>query len=512
MMLEVQQRIAALRNSSGNGRPLYERAAHEMAQAIRTGELRPGERLPSVRQLATDLGLSVTTVMSVYTRLAELGLVHGEAGRGTFITETPEIAQAAPTPRASETVPPARGGSAWRRQVLAQTEARLKRSHPSARDLTRGGPDPLLLPLAVVKRAYGDVAARLQAQNLEYPATLSTEPELAEALVGRLADDGITAEADDLLIGGSTQQFLALLAGLLQRRSPGETVLVGVEEPGYQTAMDTLEFHGLNLVPMPLDGAGVTVEGLRGAIDAGVSAVLFTPRAHSPTGCCWTAERRRALADVLTPHPDVWVIEDDQFAEAASSRAGSLYTDPRLRERVVYLRSFSKSIAPDLRLSAALARQPIRHPLTLAKSFADGWTSQTSQRVLAAALTDPEIDDLLATARTEYARRRAAVREAIRHTGASRDIDLLVPELDTDGLHVWVTLPGGCDADRVVEATAQRGFLLAAGQPFFLSPGNQRHLRINAGALPAGHAPQLAAAICEAAVTLMSQPTALLTP
>lgn len=131
---------------------------------------------------------------------------------------------------------------------------------------------------------------------------------------------------------------------------------------------------------------------------------------------------------------------------------------------------------------------------------------------MAAALTAPEVDDLLATARTEYARRRAAVREAIRHTAASRDIDLLVPELDTDGLHVWVILPGGCDADRVVEATAQRGFLPAAGQPFFLSPGDQRHLRINAGALSADHAPRFATAICKAAVTMMSQPTALLTP
>ncbi|MEU8125209.1 PLP-dependent aminotransferase family protein [Spirillospora sp. NPDC049024] len=504
--------MATLRDSSGNGRPLYERVAQEMSQAIRSGELRPGERLPSVRQLATDLGLSVTTVMSVYARLGDLGLVHGEAGRGTFVSEAPDLPQTAPPSSGGEAVGPVRGGSAWRRQVLAQTEARLKHSHPTARDLTRGGPDPRLLPLAVVKRAYRDVAARLQAQDLEYPATLSTEPELADALAKRLAHDGIENDADDMLVGSSTQQFLALLAMLLQRRSPGETVLVGVEEPGYQTAMDTLEFHGLGLVPMPLDEAGVTVEGLLGAVDAGVSAVLFTPRAHSPTGCCWTAQRRRALADTLAPHPDVWIIEDDQFAEAATLRPGSLYTDPRLRDRVVYLRSFSKSIAPDMRLAVALAKQPIRHPLTLAKSFADGWTSRTSQRVLAATLTDPRLDELLAEARTEYAHRRAAVREALRQASASQQIGLFVPEYDTDGLHVWVTLPGGCDADRVVEATAQRGFLLAAGQPFFLSPGHQRHLRINAGALPVEHAPQLAAAIGEAVVGLMGQPTALLTP
>ncbi|GAA3974781.1 aminotransferase class I/II-fold pyridoxal phosphate-dependent enzyme [Actinomadura viridis] len=511
-MLEVQRRIAALRESPGNGRPLYERVANEMAQAIRTGELRPGERLPSVRQLATDLGLSVSTVMSVYTRLAEGGLVNGEAGRGTFVSETPSAAPAAQAPRPAAEPAAARAGSAWRRQVLAQTEARLKQGFPSARDLMRGGPDPALLPLSVIKRAFRDVSSRLTARDLEYPATLGTEPELSGALLKRLAGDGIEAEADDILIGGSTQQFLALLAMLLGRRAPGERVLVGVEEPGYQTAMDTLEFHGLGLVPMRLDESGVTAEGLRGALDAGVSAVLFTPRAQSPTGCGWSAERRQALADALVPHPDVWIIEDDQFAEAATVRPGSLYGDARLRERVVHLRSFSKSVAPDLRLSAAVVRQPIRHPLTMAKSFADGWTSRTSQRVLAAALTDPRIDDLLAEARTEYALRRAAVRDAVRRAGSARGLGLSVPALDTDGLHVWVTLPDGCDADRVVEAAAHRGFLLAAGQPFFLSPGDQRHLRINAGALAAEHADRLSTAVCDAVTSVLGQPTALLTP
>ncbi|MFD0535171.1 GntR family transcriptional regulator [Actinomadura luteofluorescens] len=101
--------MATLRDSSGNGRPLYERVAHEMSQAIRSGELRPGERLPSVRQLATDLGLSVTTVMSVYARLGDLGLVHGEAGRGTFVSEAPDLPQTAPPSSGGEAVGPVRG-------------------------------------------------------------------------------------------------------------------------------------------------------------------------------------------------------------------------------------------------------------------------------------------------------------------------------------------------------------------------------------------------------------------
>ncbi|WP_250905432.1 PLP-dependent aminotransferase family protein [Nonomuraea sp. NEAU-A123] len=510
-MLEVQRRLTALRDTSGNGRPLYERVAYELAEAIRLGELQPGERLPSVRQLATDVGLSVTTVMSVYTLLADSGLVYGEAGRGTFVSETPKGDNNLHAPRAAEHAT-ARQGSAWRRLVLAQTEARLKQSFPSADDVMRGGPDLRLLPLDAIRQAFQDVSSRLQAHDLEYPSTLSIEPQLAHALSGKLLADGLHVDADDMLVASSTQQFLALLAMLLRQRSQDEPVLVAIEEPGYQTAMDTFEVHGLGLVPMRLDQFGATVDGLRAALESGVVAVFLTPRAQSPTGCSWTAERRQALADVLASYPDVWIIEDDHFAEASTSHPGSLYADTRLRDRVVYLRSFSKSIAPDLRLSVAVARPPIRYSLMISKSFTDGWTSRTSQRVLAAVLADPRTENALLHARTEYARRRTAVREAILSMGASQGLDLSIPEVGPDGLHVWVTLPRGCDADRVAEAAAQRGFLLAAGQPFFATPGNQRHLRLNAGAIAPEAAPKVATVIHDAIVSVLGQPTALLTP
>lgn len=523
-MFEVQQRLATLRDSSGNGRPLYERVAQELADAIRSGDLKPGERLPSVRQLAVDAGLSVTTVMSVYALLAESGLVRGEAGRGTFVSETPrqdeetpaldtplETAAAAPIRRES-THRPTHQSSTWRRMVLAQTESRLVQSFPGAVDIMRGSPDPDLLLLDVIRDAMRQVSASLRPEDLEYPSTLITEPELARALRARLAADELHTDSSAMLVGNSTQQFLSLLAVLLSQRFPQQPVLVGVEEPGYQTAMDTLELHGLGLIPIGLDRFGVTPENLRHALESGVAAVFLTPRAQTPTGRSWTTERRQALADVLAPYPDVWIVEDDHFAEASSSRPGSLFSDPRLQDRVVYLRSFSKSIAPDLRLSVAVVRPPIRHSLLMAKSFADGWTSRISQRVLAAVLSHPRTDEALLRARTEYARRRAALRDAIMDVNGAHRLGLAVDEIGPDGLHLWVTLPRGCSADRVVEVAARDGFLLAAGQPFFVTPGNQRHLRLNAGAVKPEAAHRVAMVIGDAVTYVLDQPTALLTP
>ncbi|MEU7749870.1 PLP-dependent aminotransferase family protein [Nonomuraea sp. NPDC049158] len=525
-MFEVQQRLVDLRDSSGNGRPLYERVAQELAEAIRLGELKPGERLPSVRQLATDAGLSVTTVMSVYALLADNGLVRGEAGRGTFVSEQPKPADGPPSPMAPSPGPglaaparraptqrsPARQSSTWRRMILAQTEARLIQSFPEAADIMRGSPDPDLLPLEAIRDAMSEVSSSLRPRDLEYPSTLSVEPELAQALQARLAVDELPADSGDMLVGNSTQQFLSLLAVLLRQRFPDEPVLVGIEEPGYQTAMDTLELHGLGLIPINLDPYGATAEGLRAALESGAAAVFLTPRAQSPTGCSWTVERRQALADVLASYPEVWIVEDDHFAEASASRPGSLYNDARLQERVVYLRSFSKSIAPDLRLSVAIARPQIRHSLLMAKSFADGWTSRISQRVLAAVLSDPRTDDALYRARTEYTRRRASLRDAILDVSDAHRLGVTVGEVGPDGLHIWVTLPRGCGADRVVEAAARDGFLLAAGQPFFVTPGNQRHLRLNAGAVAPEAAHKVAAVIGDAVTHVLDQPTALLTP
>ena len=105
------------------------------------------------------------------------------------------------------------------------------------------------------------------------------------------------------------------------------------------------------MIGMETDEDGARPESLESAIRAGANAVLLTPRAHNPTGASWTPERLQALGDVLSRYPHVLAIEDDHFGDIADERAGSLLADPRVEDRVIYIRSFSKSIAPDLRLS-----------------------------------------------------------------------------------------------------------------------------------------------------------------
>ncbi|MFC7548678.1 PLP-dependent aminotransferase family protein [Plantactinospora sp. GCM10030261] len=481
----VWERARSIRQID-DGRPLYERLANVLGDGIRGGDLPAGHRMPTVRELAELLQVSVTTVMSTYTHLRTEGLVTGEVGRGTFVTKlagpAPSLRQVRDDDRDElrrrrPPRPAALPALAWRRGALALAESRLRAAFPGAADLMRGGPDPSMLPTSPIRRAWHAAAESLSAADLQYPTHLDPDPVLVEQLLPRLRRDDIEAGPDDILVASSTQQVLALVTELLRAEGGREQVIAAVEEPGYQTAMDTFERGGLALVGMAMDAEGVRPEALEEAIAAGARVALFTPRAQSPTGVSWTVQRRAALAEVLLAHPSVWIVEDDHFAEAASSRPGSLVSDPRLRERVIYVRSFSKSIAPDLRMSAVVAGDELRTRLALAKTYADGWTPRAAQRCLAALLADPETDRVLDGARRAYEHRRGTLADMIRE----RTDGAISATAGPDGLHLWLPMPSRWGAGEVVAETAGHGFLLATSDPFYLRPGHDRFIRLNAG-------------------------------
>ena len=130
------------------------------------------------------------------------------------------------------------------------------------------------------------------------------------------------------------------------------------------------------------------------------------PRGHNPTGTSWSSHRLSELSDVLKSHPDAFVVEDDQVAGITTTSSGSLLSTPELENRVLHLRSFSKSVAPDLRMAVGVARPFLREPLSEAKTFADGWSSRLLQRVLARTLQTSEVNVALNRARDSYRDRR----------------------------------------------------------------------------------------------------------
>lgn len=481
----------------------YETIAATLERAIAEGQLTAGERLPTVRQLAEDLRASATTVDAAYKRLQHRGLIQSVVGRGTFVTALADadgsgrIARTVPQPLGrTETIHRRRLKAPWRKRALSASGSYLRSAYPDATDCSSGRPDPTLLPLAILKRAWRTAIEAVAPHDLQYASPDPIVP-LTAAVLPRLAVDGVSAAAADLIVGSSAQQWMMLSLKVMSHLTGGAPV-VAVEEPGYPTILDSFERAGCRLEGIDVDEHGAVSETLDRALTNGARIVLLTPRAHNPTGASWSPARRAALADVIAAHRDVYVIEDDQFADLTATRPGSLLTDDRIQHRVVYIRSFSKAIAPDLRIAVAVARPQMRSLLSEAKSVTDGWTSRLTQAVLAHLLTDEALDHALDAARAAYARRREIVSHVLTEALVAQGGGVAHGD---DGVNVWVHLPPGMESFEVVERAAALGVITAPGEPFFIRPGHGDVLRMNAGAVDVERAHLAAQALAEASTS-----------
>jgi GntR family transcriptional regulator / MocR family aminotransferase len=453
----------------------HEAIVSAIESAIDSGVLLGGAKLPTVRALSLELEVSTSTVSAAYQLLRTRGRITGEVGRGTYVSAP--AAPASSNSRVSDlpgwTISSPQHRPPWRRRTVLTSANRLISLYPDALDCTRGKPDSHLILTEIVRRAQIRAAEGTLADNLQYagPAAL---PQLQDLLIPRIQADGIPVETVDMIAGTSAQQLMVMSLSIAARLMPDRPKIVAVEEPGYQTVFDAFEYLGFRLVGMRLDEHGVLPESLEAAISAGAFAALFTPRAVNPMGVSWSTERRQALAEIMARHPHTIAIEDDQFADLALTRPGSLL-EGKMSHRTIYIRTFAKSVAPDIRIAIALARPRLANMLGEAKSLLDGWTSLVSQRTLAYALQDPEFEPGLARARSAYKFRRETI------------IKVLSEKLDgsgtflsgDDGLNIWIRLAIGVAATDVIDHAAKLGVLLVSGEPFYIRPGHNDVVRMS---------------------------------
>lgn len=483
--------------------PKYQTIADAIEEAIGQGKLRSGERLPTVRDLSQALGVSATTIAAAYQLLGQRDYISGVVGRGTFVKGARGVEPAA---NGLSRLPQGESwyeNTPWRRRTLSATASRLRSAYPSAIDCTSGMPDTTLLPTEIYKSAWHAAVSNLTHDQLQYSGPLLL-PALADEILPRLDADGIRVHESELVIGSSAQQWMVLAVQIAARIVGQRQPLVAVEEPGYPTILDTFEYLGCRLTGIEVDEYGAVPASLAQALAQGAAAVVLTPRAQNPTGVSWTRERAAEIAAVIASYPGSLVIEDDQFADAASSHSGSLLGYGAIEDRVIYIRSFAKAIAPDLRLAVAAARSPLRALLFEAKSLADGWSSRLAQKALANVLAAPDLKAILDAARQAYAERRAAASEVLL---ASKDLATVAPAVD--GVNLWVRLAPDINAAEVVEQAASLGVLAAPGEPFFIRVGRNDVLRLNIGPVSTQQAAlageHLAHAISRAATTVPSE-------
>ena len=393
--------------------PLHRQLANGLREAIRSGRLAPATRLPSTRVLAADLGVSRRLVVDAYSQLTAEGFLLSRHGSGTRVA-TVDTASA------------------------PERDAREAMRHFDI-DFAPGSPDLGSFPRHAWLRALRQGLAEIESHAFGYVAPqglLSARVAVADYL---RRTRGVLADPQHIVLCSGATQAIALLASVL----PTQTV--AMEDPGFWLHRMVLRHNGIEPIPVRVDDDGLDVAALA---DSGATTVLATPAHQSPTGVVLSATRRTAL--VQWARAGHVVIEDDYDAEYRYDRAPVGALQGIAPDRVVYVGSTSKTLAPGLRIGWMVLPANLVGPVALAKGLADTGSSVMDQIAFAKLLTTGGYDRHLRQMRRRYLLRRNALLRALAR---------YLPEATVlgaaAGVHLTVQLPDGCPVADLVRRAAE---------------------------------------------------------
>ncbi|MFD4421294.1 PLP-dependent aminotransferase family protein [Agromyces sp. NPDC058484] len=392
--------------------------AGDLARLVTGGELAAGVRLPTVRELATELGVSPATVSQAWQALAGAGLIESRGRAGSFVREA------------------SAGRLALRMRGMAAPD------DPVRLDLSRGTPDPLLLP--ALAPALSRVSTRAETGSYQ---SVPVIPALATVL----AHSWPAPVEHIMVVDGALDAVSRTLEQLVRF---GDRVVV--EHPGFPPFLDLLDVLGAVAVPVAIDEHGMIPDALAVALLSGPVAALVQPRAQNPTGASMSPDRAETLAGVIrtAERGDALVVIEDDHSGMISTE-GDVTLGNWLPGQVVHVRSFSKSHGPDLRIAAVGGPPELIDRIAARRMLGPGWTSRMLQTILLDLLTDGASLDAVAEARRQYFSRQRALGDALRVRG--------VAVAPADGVNLW--MPVLSERSALVQLAAA-GIRVAAGSPF----------------------------------------------
>jgi len=435
-----------------------------LSERIRKGLYGPGDRLPSVRALSAEHGVSVSTVQQAYRQLEDEGLAVPRPKSGYFVRQS-RSTLALPT-MTEQTQRPV--------DVTQWDEVRkLIASHPDApgMQLGRGMPDVSSPTLRPLQRALARQALRTDARGLCYDSIFGVTA-LREHVARLAVDSGCALRADDVII--TTGCHEALSVAIRASCQPGD--VVAIDSPSFHGAMQTLKGFGMQALEIPTDPlTGISLKALELALEKWpIKAIQLTPTCNNPLGYVMPEANKRQLL-VLAQRYDIAIIEDDVYGDLA-------YHYPRPRTiksmdrdgRVLLCSSFSKTLAPGLRIGWIAPGRYFDRVLHM-KYIGTGATQTPAQYAIAEYLDTGRFGAHLRRMRSQYLRNRDVMSDLISthfpaHTRLSR------PE---GGFMLWVAFEEGFDTIALSERLREYDIQIAVGS-IFSATGKFRHcLRMN---------------------------------
>ncbi|MCG6962896.1 MAG: PLP-dependent aminotransferase family protein [Acidobacteria bacterium] len=358
------------------------------------------------------------------------------------------------------------------REILKLTQ------RPGMISFAGGMPAAELFPVERVARVTEEVLARDGYRALQY-STTEGDPALREAIVERMNQVlGTDVRSDEILITSGSQQGLDLSGKLFL--DEGDVVLC--ESPTYLGAINALRAYRPRFVEVPTDDEGMVITELerRLAENDRVKLVYVVPEFQNPTGHTWSLERRQAFLEVIARH-DLPVLEDSPYAElrfegAAVPSLKTLDTNGL----VVFLGTFSKTFCPGLRVGWLAAERALRERYVMVKQGADLHTSTLCQRQVAVYLELFDLEADIERIRDTYRRRRDIMLRTMEEAFPPG----IVYNRPQGGMFLWVELPDGTDARKVLERSLEQNVAFVPGSSFYPNGGHENTMRLNFSAMP----------------------------
>ncbi len=448
------------------GQSLYLQLADALAGQIEAGTYRAGDRIPSVRKLREQFGVSLSTVLEACRVLEDRGLVQARAQSGHYVR--------APRPR-PRSEPEESASSSEAKHVDASLALRLNLGIGNPQEPTLGAAvqGPELMAVTALNRLMSHVLRHQPAACHSYDAPPGSAV-LRRSIAQRGGDAGYSVSADDVVITSGAKEAVYLSIRAVTKA--GDTV--AIESPAYYALLEVLGSLGLRAFEIASHPRhGMNLDDLSRALESQpVAAVALVSNFSNPTGSCMTDAAKRRLVGILDRH-DVPLVEDDVYGEL-------VFEGPRpsaikafdTRGLVLYCSSYSKTVSPGLRVGWSIPGR-YQNEVELLKLVVNQATAVAPQLALAAFLDSGGCDRHIRRVRRMYRDQMASTIDAVERffPDATR---LTRPQ----GGHVlWVQLPPAVDAMDLYGAAHTNGIRIAPGPMFSPSGGYRNFVRLNTG-------------------------------
>lgn len=424
----------------GGRTPLYEQLYRLIRRDITSGALRGGERLPSARQLAAHLEISRITVDTAYSQLLAEGYVISAPRRGYFVQEALAMPQRA---AAAQPIQP----------------PQPPKRQPYRFDFKTNIVDTDCFPFSTWAKLSRAVLTDYADRLLQESAPQG-EAELREAIRDYLLEfRGLEVSANQVIVGAGSEYLLHLLIRLLGCERP-----YALENPGYRKLYQIFEANGASVRPVRLDGQGLCAGQLG---DAG--AVYLTPSHHFPTGVVMPVPRRMQLLAWAAEQPGRYLIEDDYDSEFRfSSRPMPALKELDRLDRVIYLNTFAKSLAPSLRIGYMVLPGPLMARFQEQFSLYSSSVPAFEQHTLARFMNSGAFERHISRSRNVYKGRLDALLGALRESPLAACTEIRGAEA---GLHILLRVKNGLSEDELVRYAAAKG-VRVYGLSAYYAPGS----------------------------------------